>query len=146
VVIAVMIKIHVDIKAGKLTGDTMVPIRAMEVFALDLCLSKISMLLSVSAIMSHIRIHSTMQAFLWGRKANGLMEFASLLRVVTQLVAKFPLSMWAAKVLPTIWMERYFNQMLMVLFLGHQQGLTNQVGQRGGTGSPWVAKDYFHAV
>ncbi len=34
----------------------------------------------------------------------------------------------------------------VVLFLGHQQGLTNQVGQRGGTGNPWVAKDYFHAI
>ncbi len=34
----------------------------------------------------------------------------------------------------------------MVLFHGHQQSLRNQVGQRGGTGSPWVAKDYFHAV
>jgi hypothetical protein len=40
------------------------------------------------------------------------MEFASLLRVVTLLVAKFPLSMCAAKVLPTVWMERYFEQML----------------------------------
>ncbi len=34
----------------------------------------------------------------------------------------------------------------VVLFLGHQQGLTNQVSQRGGVGSLWVAKDYFHAV
>ncbi len=34
----------------------------------------------------------------------------------------------------------------VVLFLGHQQDLTNQVGQRSGTGSPWVAKDYFHAI
>jgi hypothetical protein len=34
----------------------------------------------------------------------------------------------------------------VVLFLGHQQGLMNQVGQRGRTGSPWVAKDYFHAI
>ncbi len=32
--------------------------------------------------------------------------------VVTLLVAKFPLSMCAAKVLPTIWMVRYFDQML----------------------------------
>ncbi len=34
----------------------------------------------------------------------------------------------------------------MVLFLGHQQGLTNQVSQTGRIGNPWVAKDYFHAV
>ncbi len=40
------------------------------------------------------------------------MEFALLLRVVTLLVAKFPLSTCAAKVLPTFWMVRYFNQML----------------------------------
>ncbi len=35
---------------------------------------------------------------------------------------------------------------VVVLFLGHQQGLTNQVGQRGGMVSPWVAKDYLHAI
>ncbi len=40
------------------------------------------------------------------------MEFALLLRVVTLSVAKSPLSMCAAKVLPTIWMVRYFDRML----------------------------------
>ena len=55
-------RIHVDTK--KLTMDTMVPIWAMEVFALDLCMSRTSMLYSVSAIMSRIRICSTMHAFL----------------------------------------------------------------------------------
>jgi hypothetical protein len=40
------------------------------------------------------------------------MEFTLLLRVVTLSVAKFPLSMWVARVLPTIWMERYFDRIL----------------------------------
>jgi hypothetical protein len=44
-----------------------------------------------------------------GANLDGLMEFALLLRVVTLSVAKFPLSMCAAKVLSTIWMLRYFN-------------------------------------
>ncbi len=34
----------------------------------------------------------------------------------------------------------------VVLFLGYQQGLSNRLGQRGGAGSPRVAKDYFHAI
>jgi hypothetical protein len=75
------------------------------------------------------------------------MEFALLLRVVTLSVAKFPLSMWEAKVLHTIWNgEVLQTDAEVVLFLGHQKGLTNQVGQRGGMGSLWVAKDYSHAI
>jgi hypothetical protein len=42
-------------------------------------------------------------------KAEGFMDFASLLRVVTLLVAKYPLSVCTAKVLLTIWMESYFD-------------------------------------
>ncbi len=112
VIIAVMIESMLIQRLEKSTTDTMVPIQAIEVFALDLCVSRTSMLFSMLTIMSCIRICSTMLALLWGRKANGSMEFASLLRVVTLLVAKFPLSMWAARVLPTIWMERYFDRML----------------------------------
>jgi hypothetical protein len=55
-------QIHVDAKAEKLAMDTMVPIWVMEVFALDLCASRTSILTSVLAIMSRICC-STMHAF-----------------------------------------------------------------------------------
>jgi hypothetical protein len=92
VVIAMMIKSMLIQRLEKSTTDNMVPIQVMEVFALDLFASGTSMLFSVSAIMSRTRIFLTMHVFLWGRKAGGLMKFALLLRVVTLLVANFPLS------------------------------------------------------
>jgi hypothetical protein len=64
VVIAMMIESMLIQRLEKSTTYTMVPIQAIEVFALDLCASRTSMLFSVLAIMSCIHICSTMHAFL----------------------------------------------------------------------------------
>ncbi len=64
--------------------------------------------------------------------------------MVTPLVAKFPLKKYAAKVLPIIWMERYFYQMLrwscsLVI-------MADQVCKRNWLSSAWLTKNYFHTV
>jgi hypothetical protein len=64
VVIAVMIESMLIQMKERLMADTIVPIWVMEVFALDLCASRTSMLFYVLAIMSRIHICLTMHAFL----------------------------------------------------------------------------------
>jgi hypothetical protein len=111
-VIVVMIKSMLIQRLEKSRIEVIALIWARDVFALDLCTSRKSMLFLVLVIMSLKCCCSTMHTFLQGRKADGLMEFTLLLRLVTLSVAKFQLSICAAKVLQTIWMERYLNQML----------------------------------
>ncbi len=64
VVMVVIIKSMLIQWLDKLRMDIIVPIWAMEVFALDLCTSRTSMLFLISAIMSLKRCCSTMHPFL----------------------------------------------------------------------------------
>ncbi len=105
-------QIHVNAKAKKIDNGYHVANLVNGSLCLGLvCIKDIHALLCVGNHVTHMHLldHAW---FFWGKKDNGLMELASLLRVVTLLVAKFPHSMCAAKDLSTIWMEGYFDRML----------------------------------
>ncbi len=73
---------------------TMVPIRVIATFVLDLCASAMSLLLSERAVRSLVRSLLIMNGLLWGRNKERSIELASLLREVTLSVARFPCSRW----------------------------------------------------
>jgi hypothetical protein len=75
-VMAVVMESMLIQRLKKSKMDIIMPMQAMDDFVLDLCVSSTSMLFLVLAILSLIPSCSTMHAFLLGRKAEGLMEFA----------------------------------------------------------------------
>ncbi len=73
---------------------TMVPIRVIATFVLDLYASAMSMLLSEQAVRFLMRSLLIMDGLHWGRNKERSIELASLLREVTPSVARFPCSRW----------------------------------------------------
>ena len=73
---------------------TMVPIRVIATFVLDLCASAMSMILSERALRFLVRSLLIMDGLRWGRNKERSIELALLLREVTPSVARFPCSRW----------------------------------------------------
>jgi hypothetical protein len=76
--------------------STMVPIRVITTFVLDLCASAMSMLLSERVVRSLVRSLLLMDGLRWGRNKERLIELASLLREVAPSVVRFSYSRWRA--------------------------------------------------
>jgi hypothetical protein len=88
--------IAVNAEAGEVGRATMVPIRVIVTFVLDLLASSTSILFSERAVRLLERSLLIMEVFHWGRNRERLKEFASLLSKVTPSVARFPCKRWRA--------------------------------------------------
>ncbi len=82
----------------KSTMVCIVPMRAIAVFPLVLWESAKSMTFSDVAFTFLKSSHLSRTLFLWGKKADGSTELASILKPVTFLVAKFLWSIWDARI------------------------------------------------
>ncbi len=97
----------------KSTMECIVPMQAIAVFPLVLWELAKSMMFSDVALTSLKSSCLTRTLFLWGRKADGSTELASILRLVTFSVAKFPWSIWDARIFDMTRINIWVDQILV---------------------------------